>query len=233
VCGNLILFATARPGSAIDYSAVTSKPSNNWTKIDESLVNGHGPPQVWYATNAQASLNLNLTITGTPGAHGTTLVFYDVVNAGAYDTSAGRPSSYLVTTSPTQSFSNFCPITPSQTGELIFDFLQCSFGPVVVVSPGTMDTVLYGGEIDADLMDNADGYAHYYSNSTSTTSFSYTMNSGEHVRSQEVGIAIAFSAASLTPTPKPTPPGLLGVRQQAFRAPGVGVHTNRRELVGP
>jgi hypothetical protein len=231
--GNLILFATARPESKIDYSAVTSKPSNNWTKIDESLVNGTGPPQVWYATNATPSLNMNLNVTGTPGPFGTTLVFYDVVNAGAYDTGAGRPSSYLVTSSPTQSFSNFCPITPSQPGELIFDFLQCSFGPVVVVSPGTMDTVMYGGQIDADLMDNADGYAHYYSNSTSTTSFSYTMNSGGQDRSQEVGIAIAFSAASPTPTPNPTPPGLLSVRRQAFSAPGAASHNNRGNLVGP
>jgi hypothetical protein len=166
-----------------------------------------GPPQVWYAINANPSLNETLRITGVPGPNGTTFVMYDVANAAAFDTAAGRPASYLVTTTATQSFSNFSPITPSTPNGIVFAFLQNSFGPNISVSPGVMDTVLYGGQIDADLMDNADGYAHYYNPDTTTVSFSYTMNSGGSTRSQEVGIAIAFKASAtptLTPTPAPT-----------------------------
>jgi hypothetical protein len=204
--GNMILIATARPESNINYSSVTSRPSNSWTKIDESSIPpGADPPQVWYANNANTSLNETLSVAGAPGPYGTTFVIYDVENAAGFDTSAGRPASFLTTRSPTQSFSGFSEITPSAPGELIFAFLQSSFGPNVSVSPGIMDTVLYGGQIDADLMDNADGYGHYYSSSTSPVSFSYTMNSGGSSRSDEVGIAIAFQSSNGNPTPTPTP----------------------------
>jgi hypothetical protein len=195
--GNLLLIATTRPESNINYSAVSSTPSNAWTKIDESLVGpGAGPPQVWYATNANPSLNETLSVNGVPGPNGTTFVIYDVVNAGAFDAAAGRPASYLVTSSQTQSFSGFDPITPSGSNELVFAFLQNSFGPNISVSPGFMDTTLYGGQIDADWMDNSDGYAHYYSSNPTQVSFAYTMNSGGNTQSQEVGIAIAFKSAS-------------------------------------
>jgi hypothetical protein len=201
--GSLLLIATTRPESNIDYSAVSSTPANNWTKIDESLVPpGAGPPQVWYATNANPSLNEAISVNGVPGPYGTTFVIYDVANAGGFDVGAGRPASYLTTSSPTQSFSGFSPITPSAPGELIFAFLQNSFGPNIAVSPGIMDTVLYGGQIDPDLMDNADGYAHYYAPDTSQTSFGYQMNSGGSPVSDEVGTAIAF-APSANPTPTP------------------------------
>jgi hypothetical protein len=88
----------------------------------------------------------------------------------------------------------------------VFAFVGNSFGPAVAESPGTMDTVLYEGQIDADLMDNADVYSHYYNPNTSQVSFSYKMNSGGHPQSEEKGIAIAFkSSAGPTPTPTPTP----------------------------
>jgi hypothetical protein len=207
--GNLILFATARERSDIAYDSVRSSPSNSWTKVDESYVGGVAgvyPPQVWYAQNATPSLNLKLTVGGVPGPNGTTFVMYDVANVEGFDVAAGRPSSYLVTSNPTQSFSGFTPITPSTPNGLVFAFVGNSFGPAVAESPGTMDTVLYEGQIDADLMDNADVYSHYYNPNTSQVSFSYKMNSGGHPQSEEKGIAIAFkSSAGPTPTPTPTP----------------------------
>jgi hypothetical protein len=207
--GNLLLFATTRPAygesSAIDYSSASSVPANTWTKTDQTAIPpGYGPAQVWYAENAKTSLNETISVANVPGPHGTTFVMYDVENAGGFDTAAGRRASSLTTSSATQSFSGFSPITPSVPGELVFAFLANSFGPNVSVSPGTMDTVLYGGQIDADLMDNADGYAHVYAQGTGTISFSYTMNSGGSSTSNERGIAIAFKPA-LTPPPTPTP----------------------------
>jgi hypothetical protein len=209
--GNLLLFATTRPAygetNAIDYSAVSSTPANTWVKTDQTAIPpGYGPAQVWYATNANSSLNETINVTGVPGPYGTTFVMYDVANAGGYDTAAGRPASAMTTSSPTESFSGFSQITPSGPGELVFAFLANSFGPNISVSPGIMDTVLYGGQIDADLMDNADGYAHVYASGTSPISFAYKMNSGGNSQSVERGIAIAFKpSASPTPTPIPTP----------------------------
>jgi hypothetical protein len=209
--GNLLLISTARGEAEVNYTSVTSSPGNNWVKIDESLVGpapGAAPPQIWYATNATPSLNETLSIAGVPGPHGTTFVIYDVVGAGDRDTVAGRPASYFVTSNPTQSFSGFSQITPSTPNGLVFAFLQNSFGPNISVFPGIMDTILYGGQIDADLIDNSDGYAHYYNPNTSPVSFAYQMNSGAAPQSQEVGIAIAFMAGAAptpTPTPNPTP----------------------------
>src|ERR1700730_7830956 len=205
--GNLLLISTARGEAEVNYTSVSSRPSNSWTKIDESLVGpapGAAPPQIWYATNANASLNETLSVAGVPGPHGTTFVIYDVVGAGDRDTAAGRPASYFVTSNPTPSFSGFSQITPSTPNGLVFAFLQNSFGPVISVSPGTMDTVFYKGQFDADLIDNSDGYAHYYNPNTSPVSFAYQMNSRGSLQSQEVGIAIAFKAGA-TPTPTPTP----------------------------
>jgi hypothetical protein len=56
------------------------------------------------------------------------------------------------------------------------------------------DTVTYGGEIDRDSMDNADGYAHYFSSSTAPVSFSWKMNSND-LPETSLGVAIGFISA--------------------------------------
>src|SRR5580704_10210470 len=94
--------------------------------------------------------------------------------------------------------------TPSSANGLVFAFVANSFGPNTTASPGILDTITYGGQLDADLMDNADGYSHYYNPDTSTENWTYQMNSGGNPISDERGIAIAFKA-SATPTPTPTP----------------------------
>lgn len=95
--------------------------------------------------------------------------------------------------------------TPSTPNGLVFAFLANSFGPNVSASPGILDSVTYGGQIDADLMNNADGYSHYYNRDTSTENWTYQMN-GSSSTSVERGIALAFlNAPSPTPSPTPTP----------------------------
>jgi hypothetical protein len=95
--------------------------------------------------------------------------------------------------------------TPSSANGLVFAFVANSFGPNTTASPGILDTITYGGQLDADLMDNADGYSHYYNLDTSTENWTYQMNSGGSPVSVERGIAIAFKSASSMPTPTPSP----------------------------
>jgi hypothetical protein len=190
--GNLVLLATARRAGNINYSAVVSTPANTWVKNDQTPIPpGYDPPQVWFAQNAATAQNMSISITGTPGPNGTTFVCYDVVNAGPLDTVMGQPRAALTTSSATQLVTHMPDATPSSSGGLVFNVTGSSFGPNTSASPGILDTITYGGQVDNDLMDNADSYSHYYNPDTSLESWSMQMN-GSASSSVERGIVIGF-----------------------------------------
>jgi hypothetical protein len=86
--------------------------------------------------------------------------------------------------------------TPSTANELVFGTMADGIGPTTgLIGTGFFfDTVTYGGEIDRDSMDNADGYGHYFSSSTAPVSFSWKMNSND-LPETSLGVAIGFISA--------------------------------------
>ena len=190
--GNLLVVTTAFSPNQSNLH-VSTTPANVWSKPTPA----HGPdvPQFLYAANANTSPDLQITPTVTFPI--TTIVMYDVAGAATspYDTTAGVPSTWQ-TNSNNSDLVGLPVITPSGPNELVFALLNDGVGPTIglVGSGFVLDTITYGGEIDDDSMDNADGYAHYVGPTTSPVSFRWKMNSSK-VPETSLGVAIAFKRA--------------------------------------
>jgi len=189
--GNLLVGNTAFSEQQVNISSMSSTPSNTWAKLQHS--NG---PQMWYAANAATGPNLRITPTMLQYP-GVTFVFYDVAGAAAspYDSVAGTPFTWKSNTNNSDLL-NLPVITPSTSGELIFAIMNNGVGPAIgMVGAGfTLDTITYGGEIDRDNFDNADGYAHYYSSTASSVSFGWQMHSSE-LPETSLAMAVGFKRA--------------------------------------
>jgi chitodextrinase len=172
--GNLVTVNTAFSESQVNISTISSSPSNTWAKLQH----GEGP-QMWYAANAATGQNLRITPTMLQYP-GVSFVLYDITGAATspYDSVAGTPFTWKSNTNNTPLL-DLPVITPSVPGELIIAIMNDGEGPTVgMVGDGfVLDTITYGGEVDRDNFDNADGYAHYYSSSTAPVSFGWVMHS--------------------------------------------------------
>jgi chitodextrinase len=190
--GNLLVVNTAFSESQVNISTISSSPSNTWAKLQH----GEGP-QMWYAAHATTGVNLRITPTMLQYP-GVSFVLYDVEGAAnsPYDSVAGTPFTWKSNTNNTPLL-GLPVITPSVPGELIFAIMNDGEGPTIgMVGTGfVLDTITYGGEIDRDSFDNADGYAHYYSSSTAPVSFGWVMHSS---RTPETSLAWA---AGFKPAP--------------------------------
>jgi hypothetical protein len=189
--GNLLVGNTAFSEQQVNISSISSTPSNTWAKLQH----GNGP-QMWYAANAATGQNLRITPTMLQYP-GVTFVFYDVAGAATspYDSVAGTPFTWKSNTNNSDLL-NLPVIAPSTSGELIFAIMNDGVGPAIgMVGAGfTLDTITYGGEVDRDNFDNADGYAHYYSSSTSSVSFGWQMHSSE-LPETSLAMAVGFKSA--------------------------------------
>lgn len=190
--GNLLVVTTAFARNQSNLN-VTSSPSNVWAKPTPAYATDM--PQFLYAANANTSPDLQMTPSVTFPL--TTIVMYDVTGAATspYDSAAGVPSTWK-TNSNNSDLTDLPVITPSAPGELVFALLNDGTGPTtgLVGSAFVLDTITYGGEVDRDSMDNADGYAHYLGGGTSPVSFRWKMNSSE-IPETSLGVAIAFRSA--------------------------------------
>jgi hypothetical protein len=205
--GNLLYAASAFGVVNVDIRGISSSPGNTWTELDQSNPKGsNGPPECFYAANASTSPNLQITITGPTGISSQlSLVIYDIAGASAspFDTQWDDSGNYEI-----ENEGNFSlgTITPSTSNGLVFATMA-TYDGVITAATGTnqvLDAITYSGEVDADLMDNADGYAHYYNPTPGTITFSWTL--GGVSSSVEAPQIVAFKAsASSTPTPTPTP----------------------------
>ena len=189
--GNLIVLNTAFSPYQGNVADVSSTPANT----------PDNAPQVWYAAMANTSPDLRLTLT-LAGA--TSIVMYDVAGAAdaPNDAAAGIPQIWQ-TNEANADLVDFPVITPAEPNELVFGVMGNGLGPStgMVGSGFVFDTITYGGEIDRDSMDNADGYAHYFSSSAAPVSFGWKMASSE-LPETSIAIAVAFkSRAVLFDTP--------------------------------
>lgn len=172
-------------------------PSNTWS----SQSSGTYWPVFYYLTsNATFSTSLHCTVTqGSPGAYAI-LVAYDIVGAAPspFDTlgSPGQGSGATVTNT----------ITPNSSPGIAFAAEGTGTGPGTGLN-GTgfvWDNTPYTGETDGGQLNNGDGWAHYFYNSTSQITFSWNQaNAGSYMENS----AIAFDAASgSSQGVPPTPP---------------------------
>ncbi len=212
--GSLLVVATSRKSSNINVVGMSDNHSNSWVESPQGTIGGDLPSQTWFAANATTALNQTITPNcqgGTGGAgagdNGTTFFLYDVIGAGDFDATAGYQTNWISTSSATQSCPAFLSITPTVANGFIFLLISCSFGPpgsLDTPSGSVLDTSLYGGQVDADLMDNADAYCHYYNPNTSAAVFGFTLN-GSASTSFNKGITFAFKPAAAPSIVRPQP----------------------------
>ena len=123
------------------------------------------------------------------------LVIYDITGAAASPFDASWDNSGNDGTAYPGNFA-LGKITPSTPNGLVIATMATYQGVITAGTvPGqTLDSVTYGNQIDADLLDNADGYAHYYNPDTSPVTFEWTL--GATSLSGEFPQIVAFKAAN-------------------------------------
>lgn len=192
--GDLLVCATAFAPSQVNITSMSTNLANTWIRALSAQTEA---PQIWYAPNASTNSSMRIS----PGASGyaVSLVFYDVAGAATnpYDTAAGLPINSVSNTDNSMLI-GVPVITPSTTNGLVFAFMSNGMGPTVGMrnSDQVLDTITYGGEVDRDAMDNADGYAHYFNPAASAVSFDWLMNSSGL---PETSTAVAIAFKSTTP----------------------------------
>jgi hypothetical protein len=197
--GNLLIVTTAFNRNNQLVSAISSNLGNVWTMNSQNLIGGNFfPSQFFWAANANTAQNLTITPIGPgTGDDAVTFVLYDVVNAASapYDTAAGQPTFNINNTGRT--IYNAPVINPSTPNGLVFAVMNNASGPTtgLTVAGEVLDTVTYGGEIDADAIDNADGYAHFNNPTASPVPFNWSMNCSS-LPEESLAIAIAFKGVA-------------------------------------
>ncbi len=191
--GNLVV-ASVELGSGDPYSISGCSPSNTFTKQTE----GSLWPQFFYLiSTASFSTNLHCTISNS-GDDNAIFVIYDVVGAA--------PSPFDVLTSgQSQGNGGYVSgtVTPGHSPGIAFFAANDGTGPVTAVgqstdgvtaTPGALfDNTPYTGEDDGGQLNNGDAWQHYFFNSASTITYTWTMaNSGSYMQAS----GIVFDAAS-------------------------------------
>jgi hypothetical protein len=131
-------------------------------------------------------------------------VIYDIAGAATSPFDTSWDASGNAPTEPEGNFS-FGTITPSTSNGLVIATMA-TYSGVITAATGSgqvLDSATYGNETDADLMDNADAYGHYYNPNTSPITFSWTLGAAQ--TSVEAPQIVAFKAAAAGPSPTPIP----------------------------
>ena len=153
-------------------------------------------PQIWYSANTTPNPNLTVTIHGAGGPT-ITVLFYDISGAAAnpLDVAAGVPSTDV---SNQTTVNNMPSITPTTANGLVIAVMGLGQGPGLGLNTGAptgavFDLVTYTGELDLDLMENADGQAHFYNASTATVNWNWLITANPN--NSAFATAVAFKSA--------------------------------------
>ena len=195
--GNLRVLATANSSGLTNITSVTDSDGGVWTKIEPA----GDEPQIWYSKNTSPNPNLSVTIHGASGPT-ITVLFYDIAGAAAdpFDVAAGAPSTDV---SNQTMVNNMPSITPTTANGLVIAVMGLGQGPGLGLNTGAptgavFDLVTYTGELDLDLMENADGQAHFYNASTVAENWNWLITANPN--NSAFATAVAFKSALTTPT---------------------------------
>ena len=198
--GNLLVLAT-NENSVIPVIGVTDSNGNNWVLVEPD----GSEPQIWYAANAIPGPNLKVTLALDNGASNATVVLYDITSASTtpFDVAAGVPQTSVDDLS---SIDHFPDITPTTVNGLTIACIGVGQGPELAInSPAGAndDLVHYAGELDTDLMDNADGKGHLYNSDLSPENWTWTITP---ISGNSAGaLAVHFNGAPHDPEPREPP----------------------------
>ncbi|PWU18888.1 MAG: hypothetical protein C5B49_06500 [Bdellovibrio sp.] len=171
--GNLRVLSTANGNNLTNITSITDNEGGTWYKLEAA----GDEPQIWYSPNAKPNSNLSVTIHISGQSPTMTFLFWDISGAAAspLDTTAGVPSTDV---SNQTTVANMPTITTTVANDLIIAVVGDGDGPILGFNSGVpagavFDLVTYSGEIDLDLMENADAQAHFYSSSPLTLTWNW------------------------------------------------------------
>lgn len=171
--GNLQVCATANSSTLTPITSATDTDGNTWTKVSVAA----DEPQIFYLGSAAASPTRIIHFNGTFSVT-ISMRCFDIKSAASATADAtGVMSSTSV--GGTTSISNAPSVTPTNSNGFCLASMGLGQGPgLSVTSPtgATFDLVTYTGEVDGDLMENADALAHYYNPNTTQINWDWTFS---------------------------------------------------------
>jgi hypothetical protein len=191
--GNLRILTFPAGQNNIDITSITDSDDSAWSLAQT----GGDSAQIWYAANRPANPGLIVTIHTSGTSPNNSARFFDVQGAATtpFDVSAGTD---LTPCSSQTTIDNQPTITPTGANELVIATMGIGDGPGLAVASGAptgavWDLTTYSGELDMDLMENADALAHVYTTTATTEHWNWTITSnGDNSCSSE---AVAFKPA--------------------------------------
>jgi len=185
--GNLRVLAFTVGLNSLNITSITDNENGTWN-IEQS--NGDSS-QIWYSANRSANPNLKVTLHLSGASDTNSVRFFDIQGASAspVDVAAGTdPTSCLSGT-----INNQPNLTPTGGNELVIATMGIGDGPGLGLASGApsgavWDLTTYSGEVDNDLMENADALAHVYitSGGPETWNWSITVNGGNSCTAEAV-----------------------------------------------
>jgi len=171
------------PFDVANVTRVTDSDGNVYTRA--------GPNQtIWYSrvgTVPNPNLILSIFYRGDPPT--LSIRFYDIDHATGFDKAADNTTACSSVTS----ISNKPTITPTHAPGLVIAAMSIGQGPgTAVTSPAGAfwDLVTYSGEVDTDLMENADAAGHFYNPTTATENWTWAITSNGNNTCTAEAIAI-------------------------------------------
>jgi len=189
--GNLLV---ASVDTGVQQSVVTingCSPSNTWTAINQG-----GPfPQFFYlASSTSFSTNLHCTVSLSVGGYNQMLVVYDVVGAATSPFDSLGPIGQGIGATITDT------VTPTKQPGIAFAAENTGNGPGSGMNDAGFiwDNTPYTGETDGGQLNNGDGWAHFFYNSTSQITFSWNQSITSSWMQAD---AITFKSGTAGPPP--------------------------------
>jgi hypothetical protein len=191
--GNLLVLTTPQ-ASVMPTTSITDSRGNAWVKYAPD----NEDPQIWYVASAKPDPNLKITFHMSSSPSGAqSALMYDIVGAdpNPLDATAEKLNAAVsgihLVDSPV--------ITPGSANGLTIAAVTLGQGPISQLDTGApaaaiFDYVYYTGELDTDLMDNADGRAHLYNTDLSVEHWNWLL-AGPTSANNYASAAVHFKAA--------------------------------------
>ncbi len=172
--GNLRVLAFPAGQNNINITSITDNEGGTWA-LQQT---GGDSPQIWYAGNRTPNSNLTVSIHSSGSSPTNSVRFFDIQGASAssMDVAAGTDltscDSGTINSQPT--------ITPTGPNELVIATMGIGNGPGLGLGVGAPDGAVwdittFSGEVDTDLMENADALAHVYTAATSVENWNWNI----------------------------------------------------------
>jgi len=191
--GNLLVLTTPQ-AAAMPTTSVTDSAGNTWVKYAPD----DQDPQIWYVANARPDPNLKISFHMSHAPTGSqTALMYDIVGADVDPVDARAETQNAAVTG--SHLTDSPVITPGSPNGLTIAAVTLGQGPISRLDTGApdgavFDYVYYSNEIDTDLLDNADGRAHFYNPDTTPEHWNWLLV-GPIPDNNYASVAVHFRAA--------------------------------------